>query len=100
MIVINRKSKILILLFITLTLAILPTYAAVSPGDSNIYGVNKTSTTPAIEVSNAPNKYTITPSTKPNDASVLRYTTLNKYTKNYCKKLTYPSQYRIFNIVF
>ena len=88
MIIINQKSKILILLFITLTFAILPTYAAVSPGDSNIYGVNKTSTTPAIEVSNAPSKYTITPSTKPNDASVLRYTTLNKYTKNYYTIIT------------
>jgi hypothetical protein len=89
----NKELRIIGLLFITLAFTILPTYAAISVNDSKLYGVNKTSNITAIEIPSNKNTYIITPDTNPCDANVLKYTTLNKYTKNYYTLITYMKKF-------
>jgi hypothetical protein len=92
MVIMKIKLKILILLFITIAFATIPTYAAGSTS-SGVYGVNISHTTPSIIIKNISNTYTIKNTTNPSDSNVLKYTTLNKYTKNYYTIITYMKKF-------
>ena len=90
----NIKIKLIILL-IVLILAFLtvPTYAENSKIINNsTYGLKNVTTSP-ITVTNTTKVYTITPNTKPCSKQVLRYTTYNKYTKNYYTLITYMQKF-------
>jgi hypothetical protein len=93
MIDLKIESKIIILLLIILAIASAPVYAQDSISINNsTYGVDHTKTTPQVNISSQ-RTYYITPYTKPCSSKILRYTTYNKYTKNYYTMLSYMQKF-------
>lgn len=89
MIDLKIESKILMLLFIILAIATVPVYAQDSISINNsTYGIDYTQTTPQVNTSSQ-RTYSITPYTKPCSKKILKYSTYNKYTKNYYTMLSY-----------
>jgi len=91
--IVMKNGLILILLFMVIAISNVPAYAEDSNNLSTIYGVNESQKTPLITVNNSKNTYTITPNTKPCDKKVLKYSTYNKYTKNYYTLITYMKKF-------
>lgn len=83
----------ILLLGLIIAFTIVPAYAEDSKIiNGSIYGVNKAQTSP-LTVANKTKTYTITPNTKPCNSKVLRYSTYNKYTKNYYTLITYMQKF-------
>ena len=83
-----------ILFCTTCTIIISPTYAEDIPPSENekLYGIDKEYKSPQIKV-NSKNIHEITPDSKPCDNQILKYSTYNKYTKNYYTILSYMMKF-------
>lgn len=87
----KTKSILLILLLcLFMGLSIFPAFAEDSATvNDTVYGINKQQTTQSATVSPTQKKYTITPNTSPCSKKIRKYSTYNKYTKNYYTLISY-----------
>ena len=84
-----RMKTVILLLGLILAFLIVPVSAENTKIMNNsTYGLTNVTTSP-ITMASTTKTYTITPNTKPCSNKVLRYTTYNKYTKNYYALFTY-----------